>query len=222
MGIPRHYSLELPDRCISLLDQLWPVVEKANDGAGYGGPLTTTFLLALATPTVVLPVERLLQWSVAESLADDRPKDAELSARARSVMGHDVLFGHCPFFRPEDGWAYTYTSVRLNLADGLPDNIAKALSLREAEMAAAQLGANDAIRALRNALAHGVIAYLNSNGHAAINEPAAMFAFVGEDRQLRNFRGLHILRISETGFRSFLHRWVDWLNRTGVSSALAA
>lgn len=62
MGIPSNYSIDLPNRCLALLEGLWDHVS-GDDKLGllHGGPLTTTFLLSLAIPIVVMPTERILK-----------------------------------------------------------------------------------------------------------------------------------------------------------------
>ncbi|OEO29781.1 hypothetical protein VW23_001665 [Devosia insulae DS-56] len=222
MGNPRHYSLELPDRCLALLDELWPAVADGRSGRGYGGPLTTTFLLSLATPMIVLPVERLLKQTGDEGFADDRLIDPDLAARAQRIFAEGVRFRDCDFFDDADGWRYHYHGQRLNLANGLPDEIVASLATEDAAQAAATVGAQTMVKALRNGLAHGVIAYLGADGRSTYREHAEMIALMGEHRVDRKFVGLHVIRIPEAGLRAFLHRWVDWLNRTGLSRALAA
>ena len=56
MGQPGHFSQELPQRCLHLIDELYQHAEETfapNDG--HLGPLTTTFLLAMAIPIITLP-----------------------------------------------------------------------------------------------------------------------------------------------------------------------
>ena len=61
MGRPTHYSSEIPIRCQALIAMLRDKVQEESDPDGrWGGPLRTTFLVAMATPMVVLPIERHL------------------------------------------------------------------------------------------------------------------------------------------------------------------
>lgn len=60
MTAPNHYSRDIAARCQTLIDQLLPIVEHGlPDDHRFGGPLRTTFLLAMATPMIVLPIERI-------------------------------------------------------------------------------------------------------------------------------------------------------------------
>jgi hypothetical protein len=50
--IPAHYSRDIVRRCQSLIRNLRPVIKQGQPGDGeFGGPLDTTFLLAMATPS---------------------------------------------------------------------------------------------------------------------------------------------------------------------------
>ena len=49
MGNPLHFSAELPQRCLQLIEELWPYVEKTRQTEGSDlGPLTTTFLISMS------------------------------------------------------------------------------------------------------------------------------------------------------------------------------
>ena len=58
--IPEHYARDIVERCDSLIDTLLPIVQRESD-ARFGGPLGTTFLVAMSSPMVLLPVERMLK-----------------------------------------------------------------------------------------------------------------------------------------------------------------
>lgn len=224
MGIPTNYSRDLPNRCLDLLDGLWDHVAGDHQlGLKHGGPLSSTFLLSLAIPIVVLPTERILkQDAKEEGHADDRSLDPEVAERVRADFSMNVKFGDWRCFHKDDGWSYAYRAAPHNFAHGIPHETSALLQSTESQDAAFNLPAETAIRAIRNALAHGVIAYLNADGFGSFTDRAELLALVGERRKDNVTVGYHILRISETGFRSFLHRWVDWLNDTGVAQTMAA
>lgn len=224
MGNPRNYSVELPARCLELLDGLWDTVACDKKlGAGHGGPLSTTFLLSLATPIVVLPTERILkQHPIVEGSADDWHLDQQLVDRLRLNFVPTAPFHAFPFFSDSDGWSYARHDGHHNFARGIPDEVATELAKPDSKDAATKLSGLTAILGLRNALAHGSIAYLDKDGSGLYGSRAEMIAFISERRaQGGEVVGYHLLRISEDGFRSFLRRWVAWLNDTGLSQELA-
>jgi len=222
MGNPRNYSLELPDRCLALIYGLWDGVLRAKGHAErYGGPLTNTFLLAMATPMILLPVERILNEWDGDRSADDRPLDPATVSRLHEAFDRDPSFGAAAFFHLEDGWSYVFVADRFNIARGLPDELAVGLTKGDAFTAVASLDAMEAMRAIRNVLSHGGVGFLNQDGFSSHGEISTMLAIVGEKTVRRKLEGCHVLRISETGFRSFLHRWVKWLNDSCVAEAMA-
>ncbi|SHJ12954.1 hypothetical protein SAMN04488012_10572 [Palleronia salina] len=89
---------------------------------------------------------------------------------------------------------------------------------------------------LRNAMAHGGIAYLDENGRSRHGTPVKMFAFVSgkygkpkcefADAACRfgmgKLDGLNFLRISEDDYRSFLGDWVAWLVASKIAKQAAA
>jgi hypothetical protein len=82
MGIPLHYSLEVPQRCLQLIDNLWSIAKKTRQTNRPDlGPLTSTFLISMSMPIVNLPVERIERHRSAEkeNYADDRHIDPALT-----------------------------------------------------------------------------------------------------------------------------------------------
>jgi hypothetical protein len=74
---------------------------------------------------------------------------------------------------------------------------------------------------LRNALAHGGIAYLDGNGRSSFDgSPVKMYAFASWKYRPRNGKQrprVNLLRIREEDYRDFLGRWVDWLKEIGYA-----
>lgn len=216
---PEHYSRDIAQRCGSLVRHLLPLVQKGlTDDAKYGGPLDTTFLLAMATPMVVIPIERI--YTPAEypgQVGDDRKLNPELSEEVISVLGDDRKFADAPFGVP--GWSYlpAYSPI-FNVSDGCPPDLLKALAAEEAFTRAKNTPTSVILRVLRNALAHGGIAYLDKNGMSA-EGAAAMYAFVSTQKnERRKVIGLNVLRVSQADFYSFLTAWTDWLTRSSIST----
>jgi hypothetical protein len=88
MGNPLHYSLELPQRCLQLIDELWPYAEKTQQPNHPNlGPLTTTFLISMSMPIINLPIERIERGRNGESYADDRPIDPAVTKAVDHMLG---------------------------------------------------------------------------------------------------------------------------------------
>lgn len=240
MGNPQHYSIELPERCMELIDQLWPEAAKIRGGERPDlGPLTSTFLLSMSMPILNIPVERIerqIDKAEGTGYADDRYLNADAVRAFEDVIRRGRL-GAAPFYR--DG-AWRFLAVREgpfpNIAGGMPDSMADALSGEAAVKAAENMHALQWISIIRNAMAHGGIAYLDEHGRSRYGTPIKMYAFVSgkygkpkcqhaeaECRYgLGALEGLNVLRISETDFRDFLRDWVAWLVRTKIAKQAAA
>jgi hypothetical protein len=113
MTVPAHFSLELPRRCMTLINELLPAAGKAfvDPANREMGGLTSTFLLSMAGPIVTLPIERIerqLQRKEREGYADDRKLNPTLSSVLQDLLGGG-RFGRAPFFVPNQ-WSFAELS----------------------------------------------------------------------------------------------------------------
>jgi hypothetical protein len=228
MGNPLHFSAELPQRCLQLIDELWPHVEKTHQVDRPDlGPLTTTFLISMSMPIINLPIERIERHKNAqiERYADDRSIDPRVAAAVLDTLGGQKL-SNAPFYLPGE-WSFaTYAkSPPLNIAKSIPDDLASELAGEKAAVKADKMPVSQWCSIIRNAMAHGGIAYLNESGRTSYGEPVKMYAFVSgkfDDIEESKLLYLNVLRVSEVNYRKFLSRWVIWLKSSGLASELAA
>ena len=235
LGNPLHFGIELPQRCLTLVEELWDHAAKVYGGERRDlGPLTTTFMISMSMPIINLPVERIerqISNGANEGLVDDRHRD-EMAVSAFRDTVQRGNFGEAPFFK-EGAWRFVgHEGNTANFARELPDEIAGELDTPQALTNAASMQASQWISVLRNALAHGGIVYLDERGRSSHVQPVKMLAFVSgrfadgvcpnaAGKQCRGERGsltgVNILRISEHDYLDFLHRWVKWLVEAGIS-----
>lgn len=234
MGQPYHYGINLPERCLQLIDGLWGQAQNVhgNDRPELG-PLTSTFLISMAMPIINLPIERIERHiDKPVGYADDRHISQDAVQAFIDVIRKGP-FADAPFF--EDA-AWSFATVRkepfFNTADGIPSDIAVYLDGDEAREAARSMPASQWISILRNSLAHGGVAYLDEDGKSGHDSPVKMYAFVsgkygrlecknGEGKcpsGLGDLEGLNILRVKEGDFRDFLTKWVDWLRTSNIAA----
>lgn len=207
MGIPEHFSHDIAQRCRFLIQELQPRLDELKSDK-FGGPLRTTFLLAMATPMIVLPVDRIFQPGQGRvRVADDTFLSPDLAQHVKNALGDEQVFATAPFFET-GSWRYVADHPPFNVAEGLPDELQEHLSTENAIQSAREASTKSIIVDLRNALAHGGVAYLDRYGRTAERE-AAMLAFVAKKSQ--KSENLNVLRIHEVAFRSFLMAWADWL-----------
>jgi hypothetical protein len=217
---PTHYSVQIAQRCQRLIDGL--VDRVAADPAladDRGDPLRTTFLLAMSTPMLVLPIERLM-WPAFRSrggVADDTQLDEALCARMGDTLPEKRLFGATPFFE-RGAWAFVDAVPFFSVARDWPQEILEMLGGDDALRAAEEAPAATILNCLRNALAHGGITYLDRAGLQREEETnmVAFAAYPAPDRR----KELRLLRISVDAYQRFLAAWTSWITDSGVQEAL--
>ncbi|MBB4170426.1 hypothetical protein [Rhizobium sp. BK538] len=237
MGLPNNYSLEVPERCLDLLTSLLPNVrQNSRQMDRYQGALTTTLTLALATPMLSLPIERIEKHlGLDEGYADDRHLAPELAKRVSEAIVNRRLSDY-PAFAALD-WHFLEGIPPFNMARGMPGVLARKLNTPEAATAAQEMGFQLFLRCLRNALSHGGIIYLDEHGEATAGE-ARMLCFVSARPERTRYicdkrdgpcpshtpknKDLRLLRVSEEHFQAFLHRWVAWLRDEKLRNLTAA
>jgi hypothetical protein len=228
MGVPYGYSSELPLRCNKLIQDLWPEVNKVHIGDGLG-PLTTTFLLAMATPMIVLPIERIANKDDKEnSYVDDSLLDADLSDKFIRTYKLKNL-SQANFFE-ENSWRFAKwdrVEKPFNIAKDFPKGLSENLLSESASNDAGNMPVSEWAACLRNAISHGGIAFLNEQGFQVRGERTTTLAFVSgkyeRDKLCRNrLIGIKVLKISEIAFKNFLNLWVDWLQKNKLHEPIAA
>jgi hypothetical protein len=225
MGVPLHYSLELPQRSLQLIEELWPRVTCTRERAHPElGSLTTTFLISMSIPIINLPIERMQRQKSGSGYADDRHITPELTDTVDTVLGKGVL-QDTPF-NSRNVWRFVSCEPTFNIADPLPNNVATALNDEAAAIEANKMQTSQWCSILRNAMAHGGVAYLDEDGQTTFTRPVKMIAFVAGNyeryKRRRKLVALNILRISETNYMRFLRVWVAWLRSSGLADLEAA
>ena len=218
MGNPQNFSLDIPRRCQMLINEFWPKVSRK--GARGSLPLNASFLLAISTPMINLPIERI--WNPQNGRAvghlNDAMLDRRLAGEIRNGIGKGAV-ANAQFYRP-DAWRYHYLPKGAGFPDlsrrGLPETVERALASTAANDAAAMLGAETFCGILRNGLAHGGILYLDKDGRTTHGEPVRMFCFVSTKRTRNVTEGLHFLRVGMKDYRAFLQLWTDWLQTSAT------
>ncbi|MBX5026792.1 hypothetical protein [Rhizobium lentis] len=184
---------------------------------------------------LTLPIERIQKHlGEDEGYADERLLSKHLAKKIEAAVQGKKLCDH-PIFAELD-WSFLQSVPLFNVAHGLPQKIAEALQSPDARESAKELPFVTFLNCLRNGLSHGGILYLNDQGETSYGE-ASMLCFVSarqdrtppkcHNRQGRcptvipTIRDLRLLRISESNFREFLGRWIDWLARAELTSIAA-
>ena len=212
--------MEIAARCQHLIELL--VDQTGSDPKlieRWRGPLRTTFLLAMSTPMLILPMERLFRPVLRKAgVADDSKLDKAVGDRVLTTFADGRPFEQADFYETE-AWSYIDSTKRFAVADVWPSAIFDQLDTAEATAAAGAAPTADILECLRNALSHGGVAYLDDRGRQSEDETnmlgfAAYPAFNRRDE-------LRILRISVDGYQRFLCAWSKWLADSGIEEKLA-
>lgn len=228
MGNPQHFSLELPQRCQQLIQELYPYLPDGTNCGEVPRKLRATFLLSISMPMINLPLERINKFRADDGQAkhlaaehmNDRPLDMNVANAMQLAIDSKILLKDAPFF--SGSWRY----LRLpkgegfpNLAqNGLPQAVADALSVNTSDAGLA-ISTKLFCDILRNSLAHGGILFLNERGESSREDAVRMFVFVSTDRAA-NPSALHFLRVGMRDYREFLQQWAGWLSESGLQKGL--
>lgn len=220
LGRPVHYSMEIAARCEDLIELL--VDQTGSDPKlleRWRGPLRTTFLLAMSAPMVVLPMERLFKPVLRKAgVADDSKLDEVVGDRVLSTFADRRPFKQADFYETK-AWSYIDATTRFPVAEVWPSEIFDQLDTTEASEAAGAAPTLDILECLRNALAHGGIAYLDDRGRQS-DDATHMLGFASYPG-FKRWDELRILRISVDGYQRFLAAWSKWLAESGIEEKLA-
>ena len=222
MGRPTHYSVELPARCQALIERYGARIGAETDpNDGFNGPLKTTFLLAMATPMLVLPLERIFRPAVwgDRGVADDLPLDKQLGGRVADTRGGQRAFGEAPFYRHGD-WAYIPACPAFEVGRDWPAERLEVLASPDAVTSARDARASDVLMVMRNALAHGGVTYLDRDGRHTLSA-THMLAFAAFPSR-HDKKHLRLLRVGVEAFQTFLEQWTTWLRDSGAADAMQA
>lgn len=181
----------------------------------------------MAIPIVTLPYERTFKPNEdGVHHADDRQIDVNVAAAVKAEIRRPKL-SKTPFYRPGT-WSILLVEGDdlFQLERGLPGSVTEALSDQAAYDEAANMPVAQWISCLRNALAHGGIAYLDGVGASTYGQPVQMYVFVsanydrcGDQREVTR---LNVLRIKQDDFVQFLRNWMSWLQDAGIELEPAA
>lgn len=187
MGNPQNFSIDVPRRCQILLEQLWRSV--SNKANGRELPLNASFLLAISTPMVNLPIERI--WKPQNGRAvghlNDGVLDAPLAKAVKTGIGQRAV-AQAPFYK-SGAWRYHYLPKGAALPDlskqGLPAAVQYALATDGASSAADALGTETFCSILRNGLAHGASSTSTNTGRRQRGRRLRDFASLAPSRKSR-------------------------------------
>jgi hypothetical protein len=209
--IPQRFNVEYPQRCLQLLDAMeWQARDK---------DLLTSFVLMVAASILVIPFERLRKGHPFKHDRGTSLSEAITTLEKERWSGATFWGGKDP-----GNW-------RLSRIMGDPNNVARWVDAEGRRSFSPEANdidrrkAGQVLRALRNALAHGNVVYLNEAGQEAAGTPAKYLAFLSryeeEEEQRAKAQTYRLIAVTDEDFLAFLRQWSLWLASFPFDSELS-
>lgn len=212
MGSPRQFSREIPKRANRLIKELYDNLPESEDRPF---KLKATFLLSAATSIISVPYERSAKNK--EHLGDEDHAESirQATQSAKPISGSSFYSGTWRYYRLDKGQGFPQLAT-----EGFPAAVLEGLQGEDAIDNARAMSCRLFFSNLRNALSHGSVFYLDSDGNSGEDIQVNRFGFVSTDLdKRRKVIGLHIQTVTMAEFRGFLTEWVNWLTNLGNTSS---
>jgi hypothetical protein len=201
--IPQRFVVEYPERCLELLEMLEPMAgEKEMIGS---------FSLLVAASIFLIPYERM---QARHPLYQGR--DVRLD-RALRQLDKKEKFQTAGFWGGEapQGWRFSRIMRNQNDTECWVDEKGKHPVASDAENTFQGRVAGDVLRVVRNALAHGNIVYLNSDGKEKRNTKLQYLGFLSRYEETEEQKKLaetyRLVVTTEEEFLRFIKKWAAWV-----------
>jgi hypothetical protein len=181
--------------------------------------LIGSFGLLAAAAVLTIPYERM---KASHFLHDDR-QDRDLTAQIKKL--EKVKFLSAPFWDEAPGeWRQSRIMASVDRVDDWKDEQNRR-SLSPDANTINQRKAEEVIRMLRNALAHGNIIYLDKNGREVAGNRMADMAFLSRYEENEEQRKLattyRVVVTSENEFLRFVKAWASWVSSFPLDSTVS-
>lgn len=206
MGIPHRLAAEYPTRCLQLLNAAEPYAREAN--------LIGSFALLTATAILTIPFER----SKAKHFLHGE-RDLELTKMIGGL--EKVSFCDAPFWdnQPPTDWRQSHITMNFNTPEEWVARDGKHPLAEGAQDFLPDKKAAAVLRALRNALAHGNVVYLNKDGQEREGEPVHYLAFLSryeEGEEQARAESYRLIVTTEEEFLRFVKCWAAWIGYQAI------
>ncbi len=208
--IPHRFNVEYPQRCLALLGAMEPEARNQD--------LLASFSLLAAASVLVIPFERLK-----ESHPFEQDRGTRLAAAIRKLKKQ--RWSEASFWK-EHGlgeWKFSRIVNDPNqVAEWTDANGRRSFSPEANDIE--RRTADDVLRVLRNALAHGNVVYLDEAGYERAGAPVRYLAFLSRYEETKEEREraetYRLVVVSDKDFLAFLRHWAGWLASFAPDSEL--
>lgn len=202
MSIPRRFAIEYPERALRLIETL---EEQSGDLMG-------SFSLLAAGAVLTMPYERMKKGHFLNPVG----RDADLRLAIRTLR--KTPFISAPFWRrpinPE-AWRMTRIVSSFRAGERWRDETGRHPLAPKAPNTIGEKKAEDVLRVLRNALAHGNIIYLDQDG---VEKPGATLRYLGflsryEESEIKREESetYRLIAVAPHHFLEFVKDWATWV-----------
>jgi hypothetical protein len=203
MGVPTRFVVEYPERCLKLLDRVecWARKER----------LVGSLALLVASAAFVIPYERI---KAAHPMHKD--EDDGLNEALRKLDKKEK-FVNAPFWAGEAPGSWRYSRIMNNANDTSHwlDEDGKHPVGKDASNLIGKKTAGTVLRVIRNALAHGNVVYLSSDGLEEPGKDLKYLAFLSRyeetDEDKKRSETYRLVVASQHDFLAFVRAWANWI-----------
>lgn len=212
MGVPSRFAIEYPQRALELIRLVEEPARRRD--------LVGSFGLLAAAAVLTIPYERMN----ASHFLHDQEKDYDLAAQLKNL--EKVKFLAAPFWQgaARGEWRLSRIMHSVDQVDKWTDREGRP-SLSAAANTIQKRKAGEVIRVLRNALAHGNIIYLDTDGREIAGNRMAYMAFLSRyeetDEQRKVAKTYRVVVVPEDEFLRFVKAWASWVSSFPLDHAVS-
>jgi hypothetical protein len=196
--IPNRFATEYPERCLELLNEFEPIARERG--------LLGTFSVMLASSVLLVPLERV---KASHPLSQEHQSNLSAAlGRLDAQKWHDAEFWNG---LPSGEWRFSRIMADANNTYSWQDKAGNPSFSPEANTIERRT-VREVLYVLRNALAHGNIIYLASNGHEEKGSKVEHLAFLSRcEPDAAENNTFQLVTVKEADFLPFIKSWVTWI-----------
>jgi len=204
--IPARFVVEYPQRCMDLIEALEPTARQRE--------LVGSFSLLVAAAVFVIPYERMRSQKHPLHKA---ARDVDLFRALKSLRKKPFIAA--PFWNgePPNAWRFSRIMTNANNTAGWVDEEGHHPMTAHATNSVQDRKADDVLRVIRNALAHGNIVYLNERGFEERDTKLNFLGFLSryeeKEEQKAKAETYRLVTTTEDEFLRFVKLWAKWISQ---------
>jgi hypothetical protein len=200
--IPARFVVEYPKRCLDLIKELEPIARQRK--------LVGSFSLLVAAAVFVIPYERM----GSKHPLHKATRDVDLFSALKSLEKENFITA--PFWNgnpPNDAWRFSRIMTDANDTTGWKDEDGNHPMEANAKNSLPRRKADEVLRVIRNALAHGNIVYLNERGFEQRDTKLQFLGFLSRYEEAKEASETYrLVTTTEDEFLRFVKVWAKWVS----------